>query len=142
MIDTQARNLTPDEFKDYFCIDLDKALRGGDNPSASAEAFIRRETDRLESYIVARLGRSPKDIYGRMTDYQREEYKKALLEQVYYVFKNGEISADSGYDIDKGEVASSGILASKAIAPNARSHLIACGIWNANVWRGGSPCVR
>ena len=130
----QTRRIGEDEFKEYFGIDLSKRLVGADNPSMAAKAFIDRETDRLEAYISARLDKNVESIYPQLTNFQKKHYKLALLEQVYYVFKNGEISADSGYDVGEGEKASNGTITIKMVAPNAKSHLIVCGIWNRNIY--------
>ena len=64
------------------------------------------------------------------TDYQKYHYKHALLEQAIYIYKNGDISVDSGYDPDKGEVARP---ERYAIAPNCKAELRLCGIWNRNI---------
>lgn len=133
-MELNTRKITIDDFRDYFGIDLSKALNDSDNPSMGAVGFIERETDRLEAFIDARLNRDMEVYYRHMTDSQKAHYKKALLEQCYYVYKNGEIGADSGYDMDKGEVASNGTLSAKTIAPNAKNHLISAGVWNANVY--------
>lgn len=128
-MDLNTRNITLDDFRDWSGIDLRAQLKGDDNPSNTAQAFLERVTYRLETYLDAAFYRNAAREYPTFTDYQKEHYKHALLEQVLYVFKNGDISADSGYDPDKGEVASNSTLAQKAIAPNARQELMLCGLW-------------
>ena len=56
-------------------------------------------------------------------------YRLALLEQAYYVFRNSELSTDSGYDPDKGEIASAQTIRKLTIAPNAKDNLLLCGFW-------------
>lgn len=128
-MDLQTRNITLDEFRDWAGIDLQAQMRGDDNPSATAQAFLNRETYRLESFIDSAFYRKVSQEYPTFTDYQKEHYKHALLEQVLYVFKNSDISVDSGYDPDKGVIASSGQLSERTIAPNARRELMLCGLW-------------
>ena len=128
-MELNTRNITLDDFLDWSGIDLRAQLKGDDNPSNSAQAFLDRTMYRLESYINATFYRNVDREYPTFTDYQKEHYKHALLEQCLYVFKNGDISADSGYDPERGEVASNSTLAQKNIAPNAKTERILCGLW-------------
>lgn len=145
-MDLNTRNITLDDFRLWSGIDLRAQLKGDDNPSGTAQAFLNRVTYRLETYVDAQFYRSVAREYPTFTNYQKEHYKHALLEQVLYVFKNGDISADSGYDPEKGEVASNSTLAQKAIAPNAKQELMLCGVWcrkirskDPGVWVDGYP---
>ena len=128
-MDLNTRNITLDDFRDWSGIDLQAQLKGDDNPSNTAQAFLDRVTYRLETYVDAQFYRNVANEYPSFTAYQKEHYKHALLEQILYVFKNGDISADSGYDPEKGEVASNSTLAQKTIAPNAKQELMLCGVW-------------
>lgn len=128
-MDIVTKYITPDDFKDYFGIDLVEEYREEANPSNSANAFIKRIEDRIATYIDANFYRQVDKEYPNFTDYQKEHYSKALLEQAIYVFKNGDISVDSGYDYDTGEKASNRTLLKKSIAPNCRQNLILCGLW-------------
>lgn len=128
-MELQTKNITLDEFKEWAGIDLQAQMRGDDNPSATAQAFLNREAYRLETFIDSAFYRNVKKEYPNFTDYQKEHYKHALMEQILYVFKNGDISVDSGYDPDDGVKASTGTLNEKSIAPNARRELMLCGLW-------------
>lgn len=128
-MDLNTRYITLDEFRDWSGIDLAAQLKKDDNPSNTAQAFLERVTYRLETFIDATFYKNIANEYPTFTDYQKEHYKHALLEQVLYVFKMGDISVDSGYDPDKGEVASNSTLAQKTIAPNAKQELLLCGVW-------------
>lgn len=128
-MDLNTRNITLDDFRDWSGIDLRAQLKGDDNPSNTAQAFLDRVTYRLETYLDATFYRNVAREYPSFTNYQKEHYKHALLEQTLYVFKMGDISVDSGYDPDKGEVASNSTLAQKVIAPNAKQELMLCGVW-------------
>ncbi len=132
-MELNTRNITIDEFRSWSGIDLESQLKGDDNPSNAAQAFIDRETYRLESFIDAEFYRSIAKEYPNMQDYQKEHYKHALLEQILYVFKMGDISIDSGYDAEKGVIASNSALDEKTISRNVRRELILAGVWNGNV---------
>lgn len=132
-MELNTRFITTDDFKAYFGIDLEKSFKGSDNQSMASKGFIERETNRLEAYISARLDKNMEWLYPYMSDFQKRHYKLALLEQCYYVFINGEISTDSGFDKERGPLATNGQLSAKSIAPNTINELLTCGIWNANI---------
>ena len=140
-MDLNTRYITLDEFRDWSGIDLESQLKKDDNPSNTAQAFLDRTTYRLESFIDAEFYKNIAKEYPTFTDYQKEHYKHALLEQVLYVFKMGDIAVDSGYDPDKGEVATNSTLKDKIIAPMAKEELLLCGVWcrkiksrDAGIW--------
>ena len=136
-----TKEITTDEFMEFTGIDLTGRIKGGDNPSDAAQAFLRRESRRLETFIDAERYRKMSEDYPNMTDDQKDHYKHALIEQCAYVLRNGEISTDSGYDPEKGEVASNGTLTAKSIAPNAIRELKACGIWSRFILNRGRNCA-
>lgn len=119
----QTKYITLDEFQEYFNIDLRAAF----GSQEKAQAFLKRIEDRLETFVDANFNRNIDRLYPDFTQYQKKHYKLALLEQCIYVFKNGDISVDSGYDPEKGELARP---ERYAIAPNCKQNLILCGIWN------------
>lgn len=123
----QTRYITLDEFKEYFGIDLSVDL-GSD---IAAIGFIRRIEDRISSYIDSNFNRNVDSRYPEFSDYQKEHYKLALLEQAIYIYRNGDISVDSGYDPEKGEIANT---QKYFIAPNCKVNLRLCGLWNRNLY--------
>lgn len=126
----QTKYITLDEFKQYFPeIDLIEAF----GSKEKALAFLKRWEDRIGSFINASFNRNVDMLFPVFTDYQKEHYKLALLEQCLYIFRNSDISTDSGYDTDKGEISTVGKLQSRVIAPNAKRELILCGLWNRNI---------
>lgn len=141
-MEIKTKYITPDDFKAYFGIDLHLALCTNDNPSDADIAFIYRIEKRVETYINSMFNRIIEREYPEFTDYQKEHYQLALLEQAKYVFKNGEISEDSGLDYERGEVLSNRTIDTKTIAPNCKKELILCGLWDRNIrpirriWRG------
>lgn len=139
-MEIKTKYITPDDFKDYFGIDLDLELKALGNPSNTANAFIMRIEDRMAAFLDAEFYRRIDVVYPTFSDYQKEHYAKALLEQAMYVFKNGDISVDSGYNMDTGETASNDTIIKKIIAPNAKQELLLCGLWcrkiQGNRWGG------
>lgn len=139
MAQLQTKYITPDEFKDYFGIDL-AILKDDTNPSNKQMAFLKRIEDRMETMIDAKCFRKVSVEYPHFSDYQKEHYKRALLEQAIYVFRNGEISVDSGIDPEKGVVINGGSLKEMALAPNAKLELQLCGLWSKKIrmsdWAG------
>lgn len=124
----QTKYITLDEFKEYFGIDLREQLKTEEN----ALAFLKRIEDRLATFCDSKFNQNVDMKYPYFSDYQKYHYKLALLEQAIYIFKNGDISVDSGYDPEKGEVAKNP--AEKyGIAPNCKDNLRLCGIWNRNI---------
>lgn len=140
MAEFQTKYITPDEFRDYFGIDLMFVLKDDANPSNKAVAFLKRIEDRMESKIDAECFRKVNNEYPHFSDYQKEHYKRALLEQAIYVFKNGDISVDSGFDPEKGVIANRSKLQEIELAPNAKRELQLCGLWSKKIrmsdWAG------
>lgn len=129
--------ITPDDFQQYFGIDLGARLKGDANPSDKAFAFLKRIEDRMEAYLNAHFFKNIRVEYTRMSDFQKEKYRLALLEQAIYVFKNGDISVDSGYDPDEGIKISSHARNELILAPNAKDNLRLSGIWTGFINSGG-----
>ena len=141
----QTKYITADEFKEYTGIDLEAELRNTANPSNKVAAFLKRVEDRMETYLNANFFHNITAEYPKFSDFQKEHYKLALIEQAYYIFKNGDIYSDSGYDPDKGVIANKKELNGMIIAPAARDHLRMTGLWSrylgnsldfADIWHG------
>ena len=125
----ETKYITTDEFKEYFGIDLASELNDDDNPSNKAVAFLKRVEDRIETFLNANFYRNIDLEYIRFSSYQKQHFKRALLEQAIYIYKNGDISVDSGFDPEKGEIASRKTLKNLSIAENCKQELILCGLW-------------
>ena len=128
-MDLKTKYITIEEFKEFFGIDLEVEIKEDDNPSNTANAFLKRIEVRVASYIDSNFYRNVDFEYPEFSNYQKEHYKLALLEQAMYVLKNGDISVDSGYDQETGIKASRGQLKELAISQNCKEHLILCGLW-------------
>lgn len=122
----QTRYISLDEFNEYFSIDLVASFKS----ETKAQAFLKRIEDRLSTFVDANFNRNIDKLYPQFTDYQKEHYKLALLEQCIYIYRNSDVSTDSGYDPEKGEIMSRDKIVALSIAPNCKQNLILCGIWN------------
>ena len=126
----QTKYITLDEFSQYFPeINLVEDF----GRKEVALAFLKRWEDRIASFINASFNKNIDQLYPTFTDYQKEHYKLALLEQCLYIHRNSDISSDSGYDPDSGEKEDIKKLQGKVIAPNAKRELMLCGLWNRNI---------
>ena len=132
-LNIKTKYITKEDFKLYTGIDLELQLKSDDNPSNTAEAFLFRVEQRMESFINANFYKLIDECYKKFSDFQKLHYKYALLEQALYVFKNGDISVDSGYDLDKGQIISRSKLKSITIGENAKNELVLCGVWNRSI---------
>lgn len=128
-MELKSKYITEDEFKQYFGMDLSSTLESGDNPSNNANAFLKRIETRISAYLDSHFYRKVDTEFPNFTNYQKEHYKLALLEQAMYVIRNGDISTDSGYEPETGIIASREQLDQLVIAPNCKEHLILCGLW-------------
>ena len=137
MVDLLTKYITADEFREYTGIDLEEELRDTSNPSNKVNAFLKRVEDRMEIFLNAHFFKNINDYYPKFTNEQKYHYKLALIEQAYYIFKNGDISTDSGYDPEKGIVASKHARTEITLAPNARDHLKMTGLWSAHIGEAG-----
>ena len=137
MVTLHTQYIEPSDFQTYFGIDLGAQLKGNANPSDKAYAFLKRIEDRMEAYLNAHFFKNIKVEWACMSDYQKEKYRLALLEQALYVFKNGDISVDSGYDPDEGIKISRHALSEITLAPNAKDNLRLAGLWSGHIGSGG-----
>lgn len=140
MIELQTRYITADEFRQYFGIDLMAELPDESYPSDKANAFLKRIEDRMEAFINANFAKNVTSCYTKFSNEQKRHYKLALLEQAFYVYRNGDVSTDSGADEDGVKIDRAKIN-QLSIAPNAQQQLIMCGLWNRHlqsneVWWG------
>jgi len=84
--------------KDYFDargIDLEIELKGSvtDNPSKQVEIFISQTEEWLINYLASKYDFSEEMITA--TSYQESAFKKAVIYQIDYIRRNGNLSVDS-----------------------------------------------
>lgn len=131
----QTKYITIDEYDEYF--PEDSGLRKLLGNEQNALAFLTRVEDRIEVFLDSHFAKKVEYYYPLFTGYQKAQYKKALLEQCYYILHNSEISTDSGADIDRGIIITRETIEKLAISPNSKQYLISCGLWNRRIpqWR-------
>ena len=129
-MELQTRYITADEFLQYTGINLREELNDTSNGSDKVNAFLKRTEDRMEAFLNSKFFKNVSDLYPEFSEFQKKHYKLALLEQAYYVFKNGDISSDSGYNQETLEIANQRKLRALAVAPNAIDHLRLTGLWS------------
>lgn len=137
----QSIYITKDDFRNFSGIDLDAELDPGSNETNAANAFLFRIEERMHAYLDSNYYEDIDMLYPRMGEKSKRHYKMALLEQAIYVFRNSDISTDSGYDPEVGVKAKAGYLKYITLAPNAKEHLKLAGLLNRHIrnkGRGGA----
>lgn len=134
---TEPRFVSPNDFQNYWGIDLDAELKGDSNNKSNR--FLLLIEERLMMHIDSATFRL--NLWEELTDFQKENLQKAILEQAMYVLKNSDISMDSGYDPDSGEVISSEKLEKIEICRNSINYLKICGLYN-HVIRNRARFIR
>ena len=128
----QTKYITIDELRQYEPdLDLEEEFKSKEK----ALAFIYRVEVRLATWLDVNYFQKIDQIYPEFSDYQKKHYKLALMEQCIYVFRNGDISVDSGYDPGEGEKSNINTLRNIKIAPNAEENLIVCGLLNREIYK-------
>lgn len=121
--------VTVDDFYNYWGQDLRNLLDGmGENPSKAAEIFLARIEDRLMNWIdnntFRRIG------YEELNPFQLENFKKAILTQAMYMWRNGDLGIDSGYDAERGKVIDRKELVEIEVCQAAIDYLSNAGLFN------------
>lgn len=125
----KPRFVTVDDYKNYWGEDLRAILGGGDvNISNQAEIFLARVEDRLMNWIDNNTFRRTK--YENLRGEQLENFKKAILTQAKYIFRNGDLGIDSGYDAEKGKIVSRADLVELEVCQAAINYLSNAGLFN------------
>lgn len=99
----------------------------GDNP---APRFIRGIEEFLKDYYC-----SPPYLWDGTfkSNFQRENFKKAVLYQIQYELQNGSVINFSGFDGTSGTVMSRAVMEQIGVAPMAHKCMRSGGM--ANLWR-------
>lgn len=130
-IDLAQQQITNDEFKMYSGKDLTLYLTDSDNPSNEVSAFLYRKQLSIDTFLKAEMFKQIR--YSMMSTDQKTHYKIAIMEQILYELRNGEISTDSGYDEEVGAIANIDYLKYISIAPLCKEHLMCAGLWSRKI---------
>lgn len=128
---TEPRFVSSDDFRNYWGVDLNAELRDNDNVSNKANIFLMIVEDRVMSWIDANTFRNVP--WEKLSAFQLEEFQKAILTQAMYMFRNSDISLDSGYDPEKGIIASKEDLDKITISQSVINFLKTAGLCNYNI---------
>ena len=123
--------VTVDEFDNYWNANLRDMLRTSANESNQAEMFLARVERRLMAYIDNNTFRRYK--YEELCGKQLNAFKEAIILQAMYVYKNGDIGMDSGYDAERGLVAKRSELVELSVCQDAIDVLANAGLWNMSM---------
>lgn len=129
----QPKFVSVDDFKNYWGMDLRNILRSDDNESNQAERFLARVEDRLMNWIDNNTFRRLKYENLKANPRQYENWQKAILTQAMYMYKNGDLGLDSGYDSEKGIVTPRSDLVELEVCQAAIDYLSNAGLFNLNV---------
>lgn len=141
-ISLEKLDVTPEEFRQVTGIDLKERLNTSymsGNPSNDVSTFINLCRLDINTYIDTYFNSTRGMIASYLpqpTDEQKFHYKMAVIEQIRYTLRNGEISTRSGLDENGNLTVAMQDLNQIAIAPNAKYHLLNCGI-NRQITTGG-----
>ena len=120
--------ITIEEFDNYWAVNLRDMLRTSANPSNQADLFLARVENRLMAYIDNNTFRRYK--YEELQGIQLAAFKEAIILQAMYVYKNGDIGMDSGYDAERGSVIKRADLVEISVCQDAIDILSNAGLWN------------
>ncbi len=99
-------------------------------------AVIRMQDDYLTSEIKSR---NTNFNLEKLSEFQRSEYNKALVQQIFYVLTEGDFRMMSGYDITANNFAAKSELEKRYMAPAAKQTLTSAGLFYSAL-NGGSFC--
>lgn len=99
---TTAKFVSVSDYKNYWGEDLESELNtpGSEVDSSEADRFLMRVEDRLLAWIDANTFRN--FTWESLGGAQLESLQKAILIQARYIFRNSDLSTDSGYDPQRG----------------------------------------
>lgn len=121
----------PMAFYNYWGVDLNVLLKVKDNLSNKANLFLMMVEDRLMSWIDSHTFRNIP--WEELEGERLENFQKAILTQAMYIFRNSDITMDSGYDPEKGIVAPREQLEKIEISRAALDFLTVAGLYNHKI---------
>lgn len=123
--------VTADDFLDYWGINLNARLRTNDNDSNKADTYLARVELRLMSWIDKNSFRVTP--WNNLAPFQIQNFRYAILEQAMYMWRNGDIEMDSGYDQERGVVLHSNDKEDIVICKSCLNFLFTAGLFNLKI---------
>lgn len=124
----EPKFITVDDFNNYWSEDLRDKLKNDANPSNAPERFLSRVERKLMAYIDNNTFRRYR--YEELEGAQLDAFREALVLQAMYMWKNGDIGMDSGYDSERGVVAGRAELIALTVCQDAIDVLSNAGLFN------------
>lgn len=124
----EPKFVTADLFLNYTGMDLSDKLRSSDNVSNQVNIFLFRVEKRLMAWIDKNTFRVIP--WNKLTPHQLENFQYAIMEQAQYMWKNGDIALDSGYDQESGIRADIHALQELVVCQPCIDFLITAGLFN------------
>ena len=126
---TEPRFVKPDDFKNRVGIDLNEKLKG--SSSNKANLFLLDVESKFLAWIDANTFRTTP--WDELTEFQLENLQEAIIIQALYIYKNSDIALDSGYDLERGILASQEELTLRSVCPTALNYLKRSGLYNHTI---------
>lgn len=129
MINLAPKYVTVDDFNNYHNTNLRTLLLSfGMDDSYAAERFLATTEIKLMSWIDNTSFR--RKHWDALNPRQKQAFQLAILEQAMYRYKNGDVDLDSGYDQEKGFIATRGQLNRIKVSQAAIEFLSNAGLYN------------
>lgn len=127
-MNTEPKYVKPDDFFNYTGRNLSEELQLNDNESNQANIFLKN----IESDLMSRVDAISFRIFhwDHLSQFQLECLQEAIILQAEYVIRGGDMMGDSGYEPERGFVASMDRIQEAAMSPKAKDRLIKCGLLN------------
>jgi hypothetical protein len=123
--------ITKDQYREFTGIDLGLELRDLDDSSNKVNIFINSIENWCETFLAYH---STKELnLDELSDKQKKHYTRAIMYQIQWVLRNGDISSDSGYDPNQGPVVDVSYLRKITLAPNALMEFNLAGVLSRKV---------
>lgn len=130
-INTKPRFITPDDYFAYWGERLEAVLNSGDNISNQAQLFLLHTENDLLAYTDTNTYRNTR--LDKLTQFQLEQLKLALLYQAKYRLINGDTGMDNGYDMETGVKADKKTLNTIKVSDTVIEYLKRAGLWNQKI---------
>lgn len=119
------------DFYNYWSIDLNAEQKNKDNVSNKTNLFLLRVEDALLDWIDSRSFRRIQ--WEDLGPEQMDALQRAIITHAMYIYRNTDVSLDSGYDPEKGVIISIEQIKAIQVSPAVENILISKGILNLKI---------
>lgn len=131
-IRTSARFATPQDYENYFGENLSALFDNkSSNPSNYVDLLLMQVEDRIITWVNANTFR----LYPweNLNDYQKECMCMAIIIQLNYIIRNGNLTYESGIDNERGVILPIEVIRTVEICQATIDKLKDCGLFNHKV---------